>query len=222
MRRTVLEAAARLFAERGFGGTNLQDIASELAISRPALYYYFKSKEDILASLVEEVTLTSVHQTTQLAATLDTDPADALWQMVFCHAQWLLHHPLQFRVVDRTENDLPVAARKAHDRAKRTVLDNFTRTIGRGIDLGHFRPVDPRVAAFAMIGMCNWTAWWYQPSGRMSSSSLAELIADLAVNAVKRGDVTRTKELELSDAVKLLRDDLLHLERLAKRRGKRD
>src|SRR5438270_13958248 len=89
LRRTVLEAAAKLLAQRGFGGTNLQDIADSLGISRPALYYYFKSKDDILASLVEEVTVFSVHQATELASKADFNPSETLRQMVFNHAKWL-------------------------------------------------------------------------------------------------------------------------------------
>src|SRR6266702_1269369 len=156
LRRTVLEAAAKLFAQRGFGGTNLQDIADSLGISRPALYYYFKSKDDILASLVEEVTVFSVHQATELASKADFNPA-----------KWLLEHPIEFRVVDRTENDLPAATRRTHDKAKRALLDNFTRIVERGIELGHFRPVDATVAAFSIIGMCSWTASWFMPHGRV-------------------------------------------------------
>ncbi|MFZ0838044.1 MAG: TetR family transcriptional regulator, partial [Xanthobacteraceae bacterium] len=76
LRQAVLEAAAKLFAERGFGGTNLQDIADALGISRPALYYYFKSKDEILASLVEEVTVFSGHQATELAAKADFNPSE--------------------------------------------------------------------------------------------------------------------------------------------------
>src|SRR5439155_21512033 len=126
LRRTVLEAAAKLFAQRGFGGTNLQDIADSLGISRPALYYYFKSKDDILASLVEEVTVFSVHQATELASKADFNPSATLRQMVFNHAKWLLEHPIESPVVDGTENHLPAAPRRTHDQSKRPLPDNFT------------------------------------------------------------------------------------------------
>ena len=45
----IYEQAIRLFAERGFAGTSLQDIADALGITRPALYYYVKSKDELLA-----------------------------------------------------------------------------------------------------------------------------------------------------------------------------
>jgi AcrR family transcriptional regulator len=221
LRRTVLEAAARLFAQRGFGGTNLQDIADSLGISRPALYYYFKSKEEILASLVEEVTVFSGHQATELAAKADFNPSETLRQMAFNHAKWLLEHTVQFRVVDRTENDLPAATRRTHDKAKRALLDNFTRTIERGIELGHFRPVDAAVAAFSIIGMCNWTAWWFMPEGRVPLGEVAQSIADLAVAGLRQGENVLPREFGTEEALRRVRDDLTHLERLIGRANKR-
>ena len=52
----IYEQATRLFAERGFAGTSLQDIADAMGITRPALYYYVKSKDELLAKLVTEIT----------------------------------------------------------------------------------------------------------------------------------------------------------------------
>src|SRR5712691_248920 len=221
LRRAVLEAAAKLFAQRGFGGTNLQDIADALGISRPALYYYFKSKDDILASLVEEVTVFSGHQATELASKADFNPSETLRQMVFSHAKWLLEHPVEFRVVDRTENDLPAATRRTHDKAKRTLLDNFSRTIARGVELGHFRPVDPTVTAFSIIGMCSWTAWWFVPEGRVPLEEVAKSIADFAVNGLRQTDNVLPREFGTEEALQRVKDDLAHLERLIGRPAKR-
>jgi AcrR family transcriptional regulator len=221
LRRTVLEAAAKLFAQRGFGGTNLQDIADVLGISRPALYYYFKSKEEILASLVDEVTVFSGHQATELAAKADFNPSETLRQMAFNHAKWLLEHTTEFRVVDRTENDLPAATRRTHDKAKRALLDNFTRTIERGIELGHFRPVDATVAAFSIIGMCNWTAWWFVPEGRVPLDEIAKSIADFAVAGLRQGDNVLPREFGAEQALRRVKDDLAHLERLIGRSNRR-
>jgi AcrR family transcriptional regulator len=221
LRDTVLEVAAKLFAQRGFGGTNLQDIADSLGISRPALYYYFKSKEDILASLVEEVTVFSGHQATELASKADFNPSETLRQMVFNHAKWLLEHSLEFRVVDRIENDLPAATRRRHDKAKRALLDNFTRTIERGVELGHFRPVDATVTAFSIIGMCNWTAWWFVPEGRVPLEEVAKLMADFAVAGLRRGDNVLPREFGTEEALRRVKDDIAHLERLIGRSDKR-
>lgn len=220
LRLKVLEAAAKLFAQRGFGGTNLQDIADSLGISRPALYYYFKSKEEILASFVDEVTVFSGHQATELAAKVDFNPSETLRQMAFNHCKWLLEHTVEFRVVDRTENDLPTATRRVHDKAKRALLDNFSWTIERGIELGHFRPIDAKVAAFSIIGMCNWTAWWFVPDGRVPLEGVANAIADFAVAGLRQGDNVLPREFGAEDALRRLKDDVAHLERIIRRSAK--
>lgn len=216
LRKTLLEAAAGMFAEKGFGGTNLQDIADSLNISRSALYYYFKSKEDILASLVDEVTLFSRDHPTASAAKFDRNPGRTLRQIVFNHAKWLLDHRIAFRVIDRNDVNLPLTTRQAHDRAKRAIFRSFTRTLERGIELGHFRSTDPNVAALAIIGMCNWTAWWFTSEGRMSPFEVAEMIASLAVNAVKRHESDVPREVGIVDALQDIRDDVAHIERLIK------
>jgi AcrR family transcriptional regulator len=220
LRKAVIDAAATLFAERGVGGVNFQDIASKLGISRPSIYYYFKSKEEILASLVEEVTVFSGNQAMQLASGTEVDIVLTIRQMVFNHARWILEHPIEFRVIDRSESDLPVTVRRIHERAKRTLLDNFTQIIKRGIEQGCLRPVDPRVTAFSLLGMCNWTAWWYDPKGRLPASDIASLVADLAVHAVAAVRSSSTAQFELSDALRLIREDVALLERVASNKTK--
>lgn len=220
LRKAVIDAAATLFAERGVGGVNFQDIASILGISRPSIYYYFKSKEEILASLVEEVTVFSGNQAMQLASGTEVDLVQTIRQMVFNHAKWILEHPIEFRVIDRSESDLPLAVRKIHDRAKRTLLDNFTQIVKRGIEQGSLRTVDPRITAFSLLGMCNWTAWWYDPKGKLHASDIASLVADLAVHSVVAVRSSSTAQFELSDALRLIREDVALLERIALRETK--
>jgi AcrR family transcriptional regulator len=214
LRRMVLEAAAKLFARHGFAGTNLQDIANSLGISRPALYYYFKSKEDILASLLQEVTVYSGRQAAELASKADFNPSQTLREMTFNHAKWLLEHSVEFRLADRTENDLSPAMRRTHDKAKRAVLNNFTRTIERGIELGHFRPVDAKVAAFSIIGMCSWTAWWFLPEGRVPLNEVVNSIADFAVAGLRHGENALPSEFAAEVVLRRVKDDLDQLERL--------
>src|ERR1700730_12122523 len=57
----ILEHATRLFAERGYDGTTLQDIADAIGITRPGLYNYISSKEQLLAALVRDVTENTAH-----------------------------------------------------------------------------------------------------------------------------------------------------------------
>src|SRR5438067_13924320 len=78
LRKAILDAAAKLFIERGLGGTSMQDIAQQLGLTRTAVYYYFKNKKEILTGLTEDVTLAAKQMTGKVAAQRDAQPAQAL------------------------------------------------------------------------------------------------------------------------------------------------
>src|SRR5690606_7425144 len=78
LRRAILDAAATLFIERGTGGTSIQDIAESLGLTRTAVYYYFKKKEDIPQALTEDVTILAGRLANNVGARDTLDPITAL------------------------------------------------------------------------------------------------------------------------------------------------
>lgn len=215
-RQAILDAACLLFIEKGFGGTNINDIADAVGVSRTALYYYFPSKETMLAALTEDVT----EKASELAQTVSRrdklPPDQALRQLILQHAGLILAHPLQFRVVERSETSLPEPHRSAAGAARRAVLDHFVRVIERGIDSGQFRDVNPHVAAFSVIGMCNWCAWWFDPTGDVPADGVAASIAEFADSGLRRASPeasTRPRRVSVEDTIGQLRESLTLLER---------
>ncbi|WP_240812862.1 MULTISPECIES: hypothetical protein [unclassified Streptomyces] len=89
---------------------------------------------------------------------------------------------------------------KAHADARHAVLDAVVNVLDQGVIAGRFRPVDTRVAALGILGMCNWVAWWYRPDGSVDIDTVSELLAEMAVAGVP--------------VIAMLREDLDHLERL--------
>ena len=214
IRRNVLDAAAELFAERGYGGTNLRDVADRLKMSRTALYYHFPSKEKLLEALIEEVTVATEQQYQQLATQQDLDPEHALRRVTSLTARWVMNHRILFRVLDRSEAEIPPDLRRSHAASKRSILFNLVSIIERGIRSGVFRPDDSHVAAFAILGMCNWTAWWFKPDGRLSEHDIAEIFAEMATRMLVRSDAHRSRSDRVSDALRILKEDVAHLTRL--------
>ncbi|MDW3682137.1 TetR/AcrR family transcriptional regulator [Cupriavidus sp. CV2] len=212
-RESILEVATRLFIERGFDGTGINDIADAVGVSRPALYYYFKSKEAIL----EVLTTTVTRMAAQLAMEAVPDdmrhPVGILRHLVLRHAHLILSHPLQFRVVERNEGNLAPKQRKLAEQSRRAVLEQFQQAIELGIEQGQFRVLDAKVAAFSIIGMCNWTAWWFTPSGPMRLDDVAELIADMALRSVQQEAGRRLDKPGTAAILQMLRDDIDMLER---------
>src|SRR5262245_45550954 len=85
-RQAFLDAACVLFIEKGFGGTNINDIADAVGVSRTALYYYFPSKESMLAALTEEVTEKASRMAQTVSRRDTVAPDEALRQLILQHA----------------------------------------------------------------------------------------------------------------------------------------
>lgn len=183
-RRTVLLAAAELFAKKGYAGTSMADVSNLLEISRPALYYYFDTKEQILTSMVEEVTLSIVALGESLSDR-KLDPAATLYELVKSNAMLILSNTVLFKVIQRSEEFFPAEIAAVNARAKRAIFEKFKVVIERGIKSGHFRKMSPSVGAFAVLGLCNWSAWWFQPGGTMRDKDVAVQLASMALSAVR-------------------------------------
>ncbi|MDH1254281.1 TetR/AcrR family transcriptional regulator [Comamonas thiooxydans] len=222
-RQTILDAASLLFIEKGFGGTNINDIADAVGMTRTALYYYFPSKESMLEALTREVTERAGELTKEVAQRAELAPDESLRQLIVQHAGLVLSHPLQFRIAERSEGSLPEDQRLAAQAARRAVRKDFVDIIRRGIDQGVFRPVDADVAAFSILGMCNWCAWWFDSRRGESADTVVETIASLGLHMLlpqgyeaspkKRRTPSRaTKEEDIGAALARMRDALESLE----------
>ncbi|HET6736297.1 TetR/AcrR family transcriptional regulator [Mycobacterium sp.] len=210
----MYETAVKLFALRGFAGTSLQDIADEMGITRPALYYYVESKDDILAKLVTEITETNTAEILDLATDSNLEPVARLSRIAYVMAYNRALHPTRFLLLERSEGELSEGLAKVHEENKRAMLRSIIELIKQGIDRGQFRPVNPRSAALAVIGMCNWVAWWFHEDDRSVAKQVAIEIADMAVASLLQSSARNTGLMGPGAAVALLRQDLAYLDRL--------
>lgn len=215
--KQIFEHAIRLFAERGFAGTSLQDIAVAMGITRPALYYYVKSKEDLLSTLVRQETVNFADTLAALAADTSVAPELRLRKMVHDSALRQAHDPARFRILVRSESELPADVFDTYNSARKRALTAFTDVITEGVGSGCFRPVDPRVSALALIGMSNWIAWWHHPKDERTPDEIADQLADLAVASVSAGSEPSTGRTGPHHAIALLRRDLALLESMVER-----
>ncbi|WP_283139229.1 TetR/AcrR family transcriptional regulator [Rhizohabitans arisaemae] len=213
MSNTVLEKAAVLFAERGFAGTSLRDVAEAMGMTRPALYYYFDSKETLLRELVRGITGVGSQELRKLRERTDLTSAEKLHTVVTATAARVAESPVRFRLLERSEADLPPAILEEHNASKGRILDELRGIIADGVRSGEFRPVNERVVAFSIIGMINWIAWWYNPEGPNTPEEIAEEMYSLVSRGLLRAE-DRTPAKGIAGAVALLREDLTHLERL--------
>jgi AcrR family transcriptional regulator len=155
-----------------------------MGMSRPTLYYYFKSKDDLLTSLVTEVTEGAATQIRAIARDEAKTTTERLRSIAQLLASWRAEQPGRFLLLIRSESVLPLDLARVNERAKRSTLRELTKVIEQGTAAGEFRMVDARPAALAVLGICNWVAWWSDPAGRTDSAAVGATMADLAITMV--------------------------------------
>lgn len=214
--KQIYAHALKLFAERGFASTSLQDIADAMGTSRSKLYYYFATKDEILERLVHEITQGGAERVASLASS-DQSATERLRSIVASMALRRAEEPERFRVLDRCEGELPDGLAETHQSAKRQVLTSLSQVIADGMYSGEFHPGDERVAALAIIGMCNWVAWWYHPSARANRDDVVGQITEMAMAAAVRATGPDTTATSAGDVIEGIRSRLDQLQLIVDR-----
>jgi AcrR family transcriptional regulator len=210
--REMLDHATRLFASQGYESTTLQNVADALGVSRSALYHYVSSKEDLLAMLVERMSRGLADSLATLHARTDLSAEGKLRELAESLVRQRATSPDQFRVLDQVEPVLPEPVRSQHRQARRDVLSELTGVIDDGITAGEFKPLDGRIAALSVLGMCNWVAWWYRPDHDIEP--VTRQISQSVVDMLVAGDGTRERTDSARSALAQARSSLDALERL--------
>jgi AcrR family transcriptional regulator len=210
----IIAEATRLFAERGFSGTSLKAIADATGLTRPALYHYVKNKDEILAKLVTELAEGPARALRAIRRQSDLSAAQQLREMAHAIALQQATEPTKFQLLIRSEADLPAELVGPYNKSRRDVLHEFVGVIEAGISSGQFRPVDARVAALAIIGQCNWVAWWHHPGTPEENARVADTIADLAVASLESSDDADPKVDPRARALGRLKRDVEYLEQV--------
>ncbi len=183
----ILAAAARIFREKGYHGTSVRDIADAVGLLKGSLYHYIRSKEELLARLFEGSLRDTI---TELDAIAERggSPSERLRAMVRAYVLSVTANLDGVGIYLREWRSLP-APELARVRARRRAMRRrFEDIIGEGIRKKEFGVADPKIAALAIIGMCNWTYEWYRPRGRLTPTALADELAERAVASVGESD----------------------------------
>lgn len=180
----VLASAVRNFAERGFHGTSMRDIAADANVTVASIYHHFASKQEVLQAIMVQSLSDAISSTRTALLGAGTDSAAQLSALV--HA-WVLFHTdrqaeaqigaSELRSLDGAGRRLVVTLRDEQQRIFQDVVD-------RGIADGAFTTNHPREAARAVINMGYSVASWYSAAGDVSPGEMADRYVELALGTV--------------------------------------
>jgi AcrR family transcriptional regulator len=189
-RDAVIRAAAREFNRKGYHNTSLDDIAARLEVTKPTVYYYVTSKEQLLFECfvagVEPIRA-AFRAVRQLAV-----PARERLSAVLRHYGEAVASEFGWCMVRAEDQDLPPAMSR-HIKALKSEIDHgIRRLIREGVQDGSIGACDAKLTAFALAGALNWIAHWYREDRSLSGAQIAAAFVTIFEGGLRpRGSVSR-------------------------------
>jgi AcrR family transcriptional regulator len=175
----VVTAAARVFAERGFHATSMQDLIAATQLTAGGLYHYIGSKDQLLVRICDQLMNPLLDQIRTITESGE-EPEDQLREIV---RAWMVH-------VERNRDHMKVFQQERHvlerglqwrevRRQRKQFEELLAGVLERGTREGAFQFADRDLALRALLGMVNHTAQWFRPRGRLSAEQIADGYVDL-------------------------------------------
>jgi AcrR family transcriptional regulator len=189
----ILRTAARIFAEKGYHPTSMRDISRATEVSLAGLYYYCKSKEELLF-LIQDNCFGRVHERLLERLRETTDPVAKLRLVIENHLSFFAANMAEMKVLSHEAESLAgemrthVTGRKQqYTRLVRRILSEVRQQAQHG-DGQNAQKVDLTVATYALFGMMNWIYNWYDPRGKLSVTDLVDNLARLFLSGFLAGN----------------------------------
>src|SRR5580700_4333531 len=189
-REAVIRAAAREFNRRGYHNTSLDDIAARLEVTKPTIYYYVTSKEQLLFECfvagVEQIRA-AFREVRDLEV-----PARERLNAVLRHYGEAVASEFGWCMVRAEDQDLPPAMSRHIKTLKSEIDHGIRRLIKEGVQDGSIQACDPKMTAFALAGALNWIAHWYREDRSLTGAEIADAFVTIFEAGLRpRGSVSR-------------------------------
>jgi AcrR family transcriptional regulator len=189
-RQELIKAAASAFKEQGLSNTSVDDVARAAGVDRASLYYYFGTKKELFDAVVLDALISNIEIAERICSD-DDRPIEKLGRLIkrlmISYAEYypqlyvyVQENPAQIGSASKLNGGVDIL--ELQRRFDRALID----IVQQGIDAGEFRSdLSPRVAAFGIIGMVNWSHRWFKPDGPVSAADVGETFAKLACDGLR-------------------------------------
>lgn len=181
-RSQIIAAATHLFARRGIAATTMAEIAEAAGLAASSLYYWFRSKQQILEVIIEDVNRAPM-QFAEEVARAEGPVTERIRRLIEFDVETLCAFPFDINEVHRLANEDEVAfARYWQDRHR--LITAVEQLVAEGVARGELRAVDPHLAALTVLANDEASQNWFRAEPAYSPSDVAAYLADLAVRGL--------------------------------------
>lgn len=168
----ILRVAARLFAQNGYRAVTIDMISDDMGYSKSSIYYYFKSKEEILWRVFDSIYGTYL-SSAERARTEESTPVALMHRLIHQHIVTVVEHHDWTTIFFQNETELSKERQRLIRSRKRAYNQIFETAYADGVKSGEFRDIPPHIAVNAILGMCNSVFAWYD---ELRTANLEEIV----------------------------------------------
>jgi AcrR family transcriptional regulator len=180
----IITVAARLFKEKGYRATTLEDIAAAVGMLKGSLYYYIRSKEELLYLVVRDP-IRQAYKALEEIVTSDAPVKVKIAQAIGNHMTVFHQHYPHIAVYLHDYHHLMQQLEKNTIETPRHYQQLWATLLEQGVATGEVRSdLDIKVTGYAILGMCNWIYRWYNPQGTLSAEEIAGIFTTLVLEGL--------------------------------------
>ena len=186
----IIETAVKLFYDRCFDAISVNDIASNVGITKAGLYHFIKNKEYLLY-LIINYGLDLLENQVMKPAMAIKDPEQRIRFIFANHIRLITREHKEYQVAIHERNTLSSEYQNKIVQRKRAYLDFITETLTELKEKNQTNDIDVTSAAFALLGMINWFYQWYKTDGRLTEEKLIYDMVSLFFNGFVKQPSTK-------------------------------
>lgn len=181
----IAQAAIKLFEQKGYHATSVQDIADEVGLQKGSLYHYISSKEELLLKIAHQ-SISNFNRRLEKILESQIPVKERLIAAVHNHITYVAGNMEMTTVLLREAFSLEPEHHQVIKAETDRYLELWTAIMEEGIKSGEFKPGHNRLAALAILGSCNWLHRWYQQGGKLSAEEIADYFAHIFLEGIEK------------------------------------
>jgi AcrR family transcriptional regulator len=179
----LLRAAIELFAERGFSGTSIRDIARKIGISISNIYHYFGNKEGLMMAILQDSSKYLAEKLREISE-MDLDPLVRFRLLIHTHVSFCMQFEKEAKIFSLHEVLLSREGNEINRQLQMEIMDIYLKELKALQSLHYLRSQHLKVLAFNILGVINWHLRWFKPGGPLSLRDVADESVSFVMNGI--------------------------------------
>lgn len=187
MKEKITEHSIRLFEQKGFSETSIQDIVESIGVTKGTFYYYFSSKEELLMEIHLRYICELLRHQEEILRDQTKSCKEKIYEVVYMLISSIKSQGSSAKVFFREMQNLSEERLSQITPKRDQFRFNIEAVLEEGVKNGEFRAgMNPRIVTFGILGAANWSYQWFNPAGRMSEKEVASILVEMILEGIEK------------------------------------